>query len=462
MNVPEPRGTVAGSGKGRARVWERLPEWLGRVSRRRAPGPFGRFVALGCAVALLVVFAYAAPGGHHSMPAARPVTPTTRPRPRPSPPPLPPCAADPAHLPAPLAAPGKPLDYWHTCGTEIVDRNGHPVLITGIAWSGMELAGDAPQGLDRRDYGAILQDVKLLGYNVVRIPFDSESIQPGRMPSGINDQANPNLRGLTSLEVLDRIVEECRALGLKVILDHHRISPWSKPPLWYDGSYSQGQWIADWVRLARRYRGNDAVIGFDLQNEPYAATWGTGDPSTDWRLAATRAANAILQVNPYLLIFVEGIGQHDGAYYWYGGELQDVATAPIRLAVPGRLVYSPHEYGPSVYPQTWFFSPDYPSNLPGIWNRHWGFIAEREIAPVVVGELGAPETGYDVSGTWQRVFLSFLAEHHIGFIVWALNPTSTDTGSVFDGDWQTVDAARQALFAPYLRASSGPASGFGS
>lgn len=343
-----------------------------------------------------------------------------------------------------------------------MDREGRPILITGIAWSGMELPGEAPQGLDRRDYGAVLQDVKALGYNVVRIPFDSDSVQPGRMPSGINYQANPELRGLTSLEVLDRIVNTCRELGLKVILDRHQISPWSKPPLWYDGSYSQSQWIADWQRLAQRYRGNDAVIGFDLQNEPYGATWGTGDPATDWRLAATKAGNAVLQVNPYLLIFVEGIGQHQGAFYWYGGELQDVATAPIRLSVPGRLVYSPHEYGPSVYPQAWFFQPDYPSNLPDIWNLHWAFIAERDIAPVVVGELGAPETGYGVGGTWQRVILSFLAQHHIGFIAWALNPTSTDTGSVFDGDWETVDAARQALFAPYLRATPEAETGSGS
>ncbi len=402
------------------------------------------------AVALLIAFAVGSPGDRPT-PRAGPVPPAPRPTSRPTPRRLLPCAADPAHLRAPTSPSGAPLSYWHTCESQIVDRDGHPVLITGIAWSGLELPGGAPQGLDRRDYGAILQDVKLLGYNVVRIPFDSESIQPGNHPSGINYQANPDLRGLTSLQILDRIVDECRVLGLKVILDHHRISPWSKPPLWYDASYSQSQWIADWKRLAERYRGNDAVIGFDLQNEPYGANWGTGDPATDWRLAATKAGDAILQVNPYLLIFVEGIGQHQGTYYWYGGELQDVAKAPIHFAVPGRLVYSPHEYGPSVYPQSWFFTPDFPSNLPSIWNLHWGFIAERGIAPVVVGELGAPETGYDVGGTWQRVFLSFLQEHRIGFIVWALNPTSTDTGSLFDSDWETVDAARQALFTPYLQ-----------
>jgi endoglucanase len=94
--------------------------------------------------------------------------------------------------------------------------------------------------------------------------------------------------------------------------------------------------------------------------------------------------------------------------------------------------------------------PEYPSNLPAIWNAHWGFIVQDGIAPVVVGEMGAPEVGYDAGGIWQRVFLSFLDHQHIGFIVWALNPGMTDTGSVFNPDWHTVDGARQSMYAPYL------------
>ena len=38
-----------------------------------------------------------------------------------------------------------------------------------------------------------------------------------------------------------------------------------------------------------------------------AATWGTGNPATDWNTAAEKAADAILAVAPDLLIFVEGI-----------------------------------------------------------------------------------------------------------------------------------------------------------
>ena len=40
------------------------------------------------------------------------------------------------------------------------------------------------------------------------------------------------------------------------------------------------------------------VIGMDLRNEPYNACWGCGEASRDWRLAAEKAGNAILEVNP--------------------------------------------------------------------------------------------------------------------------------------------------------------------
>jgi endoglucanase len=439
------------------------------IMRRRQPPAFPRpqlsrvivVLLLGSILVLVGGLAFPVSGGRGPTSGGRTVG-RARPRARPTAElptatPAPTCLKDPAHLPPPVGPSGQPLDYWHTCGTRILDRQGQPIHVGGVSWSGMELPGGAPEGLNQRNYRAILTEVKRLGYNVVRIPFSSQAIQPGNRPSNIDPKLNPSLAGLTSLEVLDRIIAECHVLGLKVILDHHRISPWSVPPLWHDSSYSTADWIADWVMLAKRYRGNDTVIGFDLQNEPYQATWGTNDPSTDWRLAATHAGDAVLQANPYLLVFVEGIGQYDRQpIYWYGGELRGVEYDPIYLNLPGRLVYSPHEYGPSVYPQQWFYAPDYPSNMPAIWNYHWGFIVQQEVAPVVIGEMGAPETGYGVGGTWQRTFLSFLSVHDIGFLTWALNPDASDTGSVFDRNWQTVNAPREALYAPYLHPDPHP------
>ena len=118
---------------------------------------------------------------------------------------------------------------------------------------------------------------------------------PGQMPR-INYLQNPDLQGLTSIEVLDAIIEEAGAKGLKVVLDRHRPTSAGQSDLWYTEEVSEEQWISDWVMLAQRYAGNDTVIGVDLHNEPKgAATWGTGDLATDLRLAAERAGNAILK-----------------------------------------------------------------------------------------------------------------------------------------------------------------------
>jgi endoglucanase len=78
--------------------------------------------------------------------------------------------------------------------------------------------------------------------------------------------------------------------------------------VWYTDSVSEDRWISDWVMLAKRYAAQPALLGMDLHNEPGGpASWGSGDPATDWRLAAKPAGNAILAADPHVLIFVQGV-----------------------------------------------------------------------------------------------------------------------------------------------------------
>ena len=65
-------------------------------------------------------------------------------------------------------------------------------------------------------------------------------------------------------------------------------------------------------------RGHWNVFGADLFNEPHGGTWGTGDPSTDWDIAAERLAAGVLD-RCSLVVFVEGIGQAGRKmpeYFW--------------------------------------------------------------------------------------------------------------------------------------------------
>ena len=64
--------------------------------------------------------------------------------------------------------------------------------------------------------------------------------------------------------------------------------------------------INAWTMLARRYANAPNILGADLYNEPFGATWGDGS-ATDWRLAAQRIGNAIHSTGVIWLIFVQGI-----------------------------------------------------------------------------------------------------------------------------------------------------------
>ena len=202
--------------------------------------------------------------------------------------------------------------------------------------------------------------------------------------------------------------------------------------------------------LAEHYRNNPLVIGADLHNEPHGqATWGTGNPQTDWRLMAEQAGNAILTANPHCLIFVEGIDNYGGQAYWWGGDLEGAKRYPVQLSEPNHLVYEAHDYGPSIYNQTWFQARNFPNNLPGIWDKNWAFLKNQGIAPILLGEFGAKSLGSDTEGTWQRTLFLFLKQHGISYTYWCWNPNSGDTGGILNDNWTTVDKQKLEFLRTY-------------
>jgi endoglucanase len=340
--------------------------------------------------------------------------------------------------------------YLQAQGGRILDANGNLVIVSGISWFGMETENYAPHGLWARSLDSFLDQIAALGFNTIRLPYSNQLLDPTSQPNGINYDLNPDLKGLNGLEILDRVIAGAGARGLKVILDRHRPDSRGQSELWYTPQYNEERWIGDWVMLAQRYAGDDTVIGADLHNEPHGrATWGSGDPATDWRLAAERAGNAILAVNPNWLIIVQGVQEYQGDSYWWGGNLIGAREHPVRLSIPGRLVYSPHTYGPGVYPQPWFADPRFPENMPEIWDRHWGYLSREGIAPVMVGEFGGRSVRNDKEGIWQRALVAYLKENQISYVYWSLNPNSGDTGGILLDDWQSVDPEKEALLASY-------------
>lgn len=363
--------------------------------------------------------------------------------------------------------------FLHTSGNQIVDAIGRAVRLSGVSWFGMESSTFAPHGLWARSYQSMMDQMRDLGFNCIRLPFSDQLFDPGSTPNGIDFNLNPDLQGLTGLQIMDRIVDYAGQIGLRVILDHHRSEAGAGAEangLWYTDAYPESRWIADWRMLAQRYAGNTTVIGADLHNEPHdPATWGDGT-ATDWRLAAERAGNAILGVNPNWLILTEGIQTTAAGSTWWGGNLSNAGAFPVRLDVPNRLVYSPHDYPASVYPQPWFGDPNYPHNLYAVWDRYWGYLFRRNTAPVLLGEFGSKlQTTSDQQ--WMDAITTYLSGDLDGngtndlgpgqqgpsWTWWSWNPNSGDTGGILQDDWVHVHQSKVDELKPVQFTTGGPA-----
>jgi endoglucanase len=344
--------------------------------------------------------------------------------------------------------------YWHTNGNQILDAAGKPVRITGVNWFGFE-TDYAPHGLWTRNYKDMMDQMKSLGFNTIRLPFATQMFDPGAMPGTIDYGRNPDLRGLTPAQVMDKVVGYAGQIGLRILLDRHAVNAGYLSPLWYSNDYPQSRWISDWQMLAQRYQGNTTIIGADLHNEPHEpACWGCGDPARDWRLAAETAGNAILAINPDWLIVVEGVQTYRDQWYWWGGNLMGARDYPVRLNVPHHLIYSAHDYPASVFNQPWFSDPSYPANLPGIWDAYWGYLHKGNTAPVLIGEFGTKlQTASDKQ--WYDAITSYLGAAGINFTFWSWNPNSVDTGGILKEDWQTVNEDKMAVLKPLLFPLSG-------
>ena len=361
---------------------------------------------------------------------------------------------------APAMAAGS--GYWHTDGRQLLDADDQPVRMTGINWFGLETANYAPHGLWSRGYKDMLDQMKSLKYNTLRLPFSSQLFDSGSTPNSIRYDLNPDLQGLSGVQIMDKIIAYAGQIGMKVLLDRHRPDSGAQSALWYTSAYPESRWISDWRMLAQRYLGNTTVIGADLHNEPHGiqggggANWGSGDTATDWRLAAERAGNAILAVNPNWLIVVEGVSDYNGDNYWWGGNLQGAATAPVRLNVANRLVYSAHDYATSVFAQPWFSDPAFPNNMAAIWDKNWGYLFKNDVAPVLLGEYGTTLAD-PRDQTWLRTLMAYLGTgtDAPSFTYWSWNPNSGDTGGILNDDWTTVNTTKQAYLDPYLIAPDG-------
>lgn len=308
-----------------------------------------------------------------------------------------------------------------------------------------------------------------------------------------------------SMEIFDVIMKKMKDYGLKVMIDVHSPAAHNSGHnynLWYynpsaeqadgmavgaDGKeITYDMWKDSITWLAEKYNNDDTIIGYDLKNEPHGkrgydgttcpegiAKWDGSTDLNNWAYSATDCANSILKVNPNALIMIEGVEQYPktekGYTYdtadiwqasaevspwygaWWGGNLRGVKDYPITPdSGTSQIVYSPHDYGPSVYDQTWF-QKDFTTQtlLDDYWYDTWAYINDKEIAPLLIGEWGGHMDG-GKNQKWMELLRDYMINNHINHTFWCLNPNSGDTGGLLGYDFTTWDDEKYDLFEPSL------------
>ena len=378
------------------------------------------------------------------------------------------------------AAPIDGDDWLHTQGNQIVDKDGNPVWLTGANWFGFNATERTFHGLWSVNLESTLQTLADRGINILRVPISTELLWEWRngvfSVPGINGSTNSDLIGQTNLQVFDRFLDVARDIGMKVMLDVHSAEADNAghfTRLWYTDAITPEMFYESWEWVTERYKNNDTIIAMDIENEPHGKPWADPDyakwdSTTDinnFKHACETASNRILAINPEMLVLCEGIESYprDGITWdtatagtqffntWWGGNLRGVRDHPIDLgANQDQLVYSPHDYGPLVFRQKWFFEGFTRETLQrDAWNDNWLFIHDENIAPLLIGEWGGFIDNGD-NQKWMEALRDQIVEDRLHHTFWAVNPNSGDTGGLLMNDWVTIDEAKYAILKPAL------------
>lgn len=147
--------------------------------------------------------------------------------------------------------------------------------------------------------------LKEIGCNSIRLPFNYRRFE---------DDANPFVYNQEMFAMFDEIISWCAKQEIYVVLDMH-VAPGyqmgdfcgdnlfeEQSNLYYDGMF-QKRYLELWKAIARRYKGEQWVAGYDLMNEAVAN--GSFEVAALNRLYR-QATEAIREEDPDHIIFIEG------------------------------------------------------------------------------------------------------------------------------------------------------------
>lgn len=239
--------------------------------------------------------------------------------------------------------------------------------------------------------GADIRFIAAAGFNVVRVPFHYASLVRHGTPTRFEGEGYARL---------DALVAWARAAGLRVILDMHAApggqtgfnhDDGSGYPLMFYVPAHRALTIAIWRRLAARYRGEPAMLGFDLLNEPVAPYHDVSRLNNKLEGFYRDATAAIRAEDPDRIVFLAG-GQWSTSLEMFG-----------RPFAPN-LVYTYHAFWSS-------------SRRDSI-QRHIDFSLRHDV-PLLIGETG------EWTDDWHAAFRELHERLGIGWCFWTYKNLDT-------------------------------------
>jgi endoglucanase len=194
-----------------------------------------------------------------------------------------------------------------------------------------------------------LMEIAKEGFNIVRIPFNH------RLFTFRNDSISENSPGW---KIFDRIIGWCRKYKVYAVIDMHAapggqspffIADHTKNQLLWKSEVSRRKTVILWKAIARRYRDNPTVAGYDLLNESV--------PHKDRHLLELykRIIAAVRETDPNHVVYLEGanfakrfktfktlpdsnMAFSFHVYTWFGGDaakkIKQYAALSKKLNVP--------------------------------------------------------------------------------------------------------------------------------
>ncbi|KDQ58011.1 glycoside hydrolase family 5 protein [Jaapia argillacea MUCL 33604] len=221
------------------------------------------------------------------------------------------------------------MSYIKVSGTKLVDGKGEEIILRGAGlggWMNMENFITGYPGCEFQIRGALAEVVgkeksefffdrfleyfftendailfKSLGLNCIRIAFNYRHFE---------DDMNPRVLKTSGFKHLDRVIDACAKHGIYTILDLHT-APGGQNTDWHSdaGTHIANFWLHKdfqdrviwlWTELAKHYKDNTWIAGYNPLNEP------TDPTHTTLLQFYSRIYTAIRSVDPHHALFLDG------------------------------------------------------------------------------------------------------------------------------------------------------------